>query len=275
MYIKKIQLSITALKRAALKIKRIFRPEKPMSRLKKKLLIYFVLVSIVSISVSAQIILEMSSSLFKNSIKNSIIESVKNKENAVLLENLNHIDAESISPPIKDLRNRMILMLIVVSLSIFGAFSLFVRDIVVPMDGLVEATKKIAKGDLTAHAPVMSEDEIGQLAELINDMNINIQDLITQVRRELDNYNFDIAFANAMAGQILERDNTEKTREMKRLKLTEYKRAIELNKSVEGVLDKMGDKITSLHSFISTYTNYTISSEITQKEIDETLSHYR
>ncbi|MDA3900801.1 MAG: HAMP domain-containing protein [Spirochaetes bacterium] len=252
-----------------------FKRDKSYSRLKKKLLLYFILVSVVSISVSAQIILEMSSSRFRNQIRDGYIESIAKDIGLEEASQLQNVSTDAIAIPVSQLRNRMLLMLIVVTASIFGAFSLFVRDIVVPMDGLVEATKKIASGDLNAHAPVMSEDEIGQLAELINDMNINMQDLITQVRRELDNYNFEIAFAVAMIGQILENENTGDALKNKRLKLSEFKRIIELNKSVETVLDKMSDKLTSLHSFISTYTNYTISSEITQKEIDESLSHYR
>lgn len=251
------------------------KKEKQSSRLKKKLLLYFILVAVVSISVSAQIILEMSTSRFRTQIKDSYIQQVEKQIDKETADKIRAVDIEAMNQPIADFRDRMILMLIVVTASIFGAFSLFIRDIVVPMDGLVEATKKIASGDLNAHAPVMSEDEIGQLAELINDMNINMQDLITQVRRELDNYNFEIAFAVAMIGQVLENENTGVALKNRRLKISEFKRILELNRSVEKVLDKMSDKLTSLHSFISTYTNYTISSEITQKEIDESLSHYR
>lgn len=259
------------------KIRKKDAADRPLkkSRLRKKLLLYFILVAVVSISVSAQIILEMSSARFRNTIKTEYVRAVGESFDEETAKKVESIDIQSFSSPIQMLRDRMILMLIVVTASIVGAFSLFIKDIVEPLDGLVEATKKIASGDLNAHAPVMSEDEIGQLAELINDMNINMQDLITQVRRELDNYNFEIAFAVAMIGQILETENAGQALKQKRLKLSEYKRILELNKSVQNVLDKMSDKIMSLHSFISTYTNYTISSEITQKEIDESLSHYR
>ena len=246
-----------------------FKRDKQTSRLKKKLLLYFILVAVVSVSVSAQIILEMSSKRFRTQIRDGYISEISRELGAQVAVKLESVSTDAIAEPVSQLRNRMLLMLVVVSASIFGAFSLFVRDIVVPMDGLVEATKKIASGDLNAHAPVMSEDEIGQLAELINDMNINMQDLITQVRRELDNYNFEIAFAVAMIGQILSSENTGDALKHKRLKLSEFKRIIELNKSVENVLDKMSDKLTSLHSFISTYNNYTISSEITQKRFDD------
>lgn len=249
--------------------------DKQASRLKKKLLLYFLLVAIVSISVSAQIILEMSSSRFRVLITSVYADEAKKVVSPEVAAEISNIDSDVIKKPLCDLRNRMVLMLIVVMGSIFGALSLFVRDIVVPMDGLVEATKRIAAGDLNAHAPVMSEDEIGQLAELVNDMNINMQDMITQVRRELDNYNVQLAFAVSMIGQVLEHETTDDALKNKRMKLGEFKRILDLNRSVESILDQMNEKINYLHSFMNTYTQYTISSAITQKEIDDTLSHYR
>ncbi len=249
--------------------------EKQASRLKKKLLLYFLLVAIVSISVSAQIILEMSSARLRTQVTAAYIDEAKKIMTPDAVAEMEKIDPHVIRRPLNNMRNRMILMLIVVMGSIFGALTLFVRDIVVPMDGLVEATKRIAAGDLNAHAPVMSEDEIGQLAELINDMNINMQDMITQVRRELDNYNVQLAFAVSMIGQILEHETTDDALRNKRMKIAEFKRILDLNRSVESILDKMNEKINYLHSFMNTYTKYTISSAVTQKEIDETLSHYR
>lgn len=249
--------------------------EKQASRLKKKLLLYFILVAIVSVSVSAQIILEMSSPRFREQIVSAYIDDARKSLSAEASAELKSIDPDVIKRPLGDLRNRMILMLIVVTASIMGALTLFVRDIVVPMDGLVEATKRIAAGDLNAHAPVMSEDEIGQLAELVNDMNINMQDMITQVRRELDNYNVQLAFAVSMISQVLGHETMDDAIKNKKMKIGDFKRILDLNRSVETILDKMNDKINYLHSFMNTYTKYTISSAITQKEIDETLSHYR
>ena len=172
------------------------------------------------------------------------------------------------------MRNRFILLLLVVSASIIGAFTMFARDIVEPMDMLVGATKKIASGDLSAHVPIVSDDEIGQMAALVNDMNISLQDMIKQMRRELDNYNVKLAIAVSQLGEITEIQNAGSVIENKRLKLSDFKRLLESHCEVEKLLSKMSVDIMSLHSFMDTYKTYNISSEITQKEIDETLSHY-
>lgn len=253
-----------------------FSNGRAMSRLKKKLLLYFILIAIVSISVSAQIILEVSSPKFRNSIKMTIIEEI-NRE--VDVETANQVkralEESDMYVPIADMRNRMILMLVVVSFSIIGAFNLFTKDIVLPMDVLVDATKKLANGDLTAHAPVMSEDEIGQMAGLVNDMNISTQDMIKQIRRELDNYNFTVALAIDQIEHSLDTNFSDNIFQKKRMKVSDFKRIMESMKEVEKILNKMSTDLTSLHSFMGVYNTYTIPSEVTQKEIDETLKHYQ
>lgn len=249
---------------------------KTNSRLKKKLSIYFILIAIVSTSVTAQIILEVSSPVFQHGISNNFISQVSGYMNKDQLDKFrSEIKMDSINQPIRQLRNRMLLMLMVITFCIIGAFTMFTRDIVVPMDELVKGTKKIASGDLSASVPVMSEDEIGQMAQLVNDMNIGLQDMITQMRRELDTFNVKIAYAISGLSNPVEIDNAEKSIHLKRMKISELKKILEGHSEVEQLLNKVSIDIMSLHSFMDMYKNYTISSEVTQNEIDATLSHYQ
>ena len=246
------------------------------SRLKKKLSIYFILIAIVTISVSVQIILEVSSPVFQKKILQNYSDHARDilpPDQFALLEK--NFDAAKASRPIHQLRNRMLLMLLVVSVCVIGAFNMFTKDIVVPMELLVNATKKIASGDLNAQAPVMSEDEIGQMANLVNDMNIGLQDMIKQMRRELDNYNVKLAFAVNQLSTLGGVENSDNVLESRRLKISDFKTMLETFREVEKILTKMSVDIESLHSFMDTYSSYSISSDITQKEIDETLSHYK
>jgi methyl-accepting chemotaxis protein len=255
---------------------RLTRKHANPSRLKKKLSIYFILIAIVTISVSVQIILEVSSPVFQKKILQNYTEHARNilsPDQFQLLEK--NFDADSANQPIRQLRNRMLLMLLVVSVCVIGAFNMFTKDIVVPMELLVDATKKIASGDLNAHAPVVSEDEIGQMANLVNDMNIGLQDMIKQMRRELDNYNVKLAFAVNQLSTLSGVENSDNVLESRRLKISDFKTMLETYREVEKILSKMSVDIESLHSFMDTYSSYSISSDITQKEIDETLSHYK
>lgn len=156
------------------------------SRLKKKLTLYFILIAIVSISVSIEMIFEFSSAKFRNDIRNNVMTEVQNGIPEAYIKRVNVEKINSvINDPIIDLRNRMVLLLLVVFASIIGAFIMFAKDIVSPMDDIVEATKKIVDGDLTVTVPVMSDDEIGQIATLINDMNINLNNMIMEIRQEV------------------------------------------------------------------------------------------
>jgi methyl-accepting chemotaxis protein len=248
---------------------------KPMSRLKKKLLIYFILIAIVSISVSAEIILEVSSKKFKNSISENFVHQLEKNLGTKYVEKITkNIDSEAVFVPIYDLRNRMILFLLVVSSSIIGAFYMFTKDIISPMDGIVEATKKIARGDLTVSVPVMSEDEIGQIAGLINDMNLNLQDMIFQVKQEVNRYRDKIEMATKKISLLVNSNTTEEIMENRKMKVSDFKNMVAIGDEVVGLLEYMGNDLSSLQTFINMYKTYKINSEISQNEIEEALQNF-
>ena len=130
-----------------------------MSRLKRKLLLYFILISVVSISVSAEIIFEMSSHRFQHSILDNYTRQLAKQFTPDELSDVRkNIDEEYIFEPIYNLRNRMILLLLVVSISIMFAFYLFTKDIVSPMDGMVEATTD--QFGVTVRAPLEGQIDV-------------------------------------------------------------------------------------------------------------------
>ncbi|HNR87431.1 MAG TPA: HAMP domain-containing protein [Spirochaetota bacterium] len=239
-----------------------FKRVTEMSRLKKKLLLYFLLISIVSLSVSAEIILEFSSPRFRNAIRDGYLAEVKSVVPAGTVERIRQsIHEDIIFKPISDLRNRMILFMIVVTASIVGAFFLFTKDIVSPMDGMVDATKKIADGDLTVTVPVMSEDEIGQIGRLINDMNVNLQDMIMQIRQEIDRHQKTINYANELMTSIVVSRAATRIIEERRIKRSEFDGIIKLVKEVLSLMDMMSEDLAALQSFVNMYKTYRIPGE--------------
>ena len=48
----------------------------------------------------------------------------------------------------------------------------------------------------TVTVPIMTNDEIGQIAKLINTMNVNLQDLIMQIRQEISRHRHKIEEAS-------------------------------------------------------------------------------
>jgi len=245
-----------------------------ISRLKKKLLLYFLLIAIVSISVSAEIILEVSSPKLENSIKSNLYTQIEKSGFKDSIPGLKEkLDHEKILGPIYELRNRMILFLLFVSASIIAAFVLFTKDIVSPMDKIVEATKKLAEGDLTVQVPVMTEDEIGQIAKLINDMNRNLSEMINQVRNELNKHKFTLIDAHNSISLILSDKNNNQILKEKKMRVSEFKDMIIHRQRVIKSLSSIIDDLSELQAFLNMYKTYKIKSEISQVEIDEAVNN--
>ncbi|HOO71359.1 MAG TPA: HAMP domain-containing protein [Spirochaetota bacterium] len=249
--------------------------KKPTSRLKKKLLLYFLLISIVSISVSAEIIFEVSSSRFKNSIKDSFYSQCDKKIPAKDLESIkNKMDDDVLFSAINDLRNRMILLLLVISASIVAALILFTRDIVSPMDDMVEATKKIADGDLTVSVPVISNDEIGQIGDLINSMNEKLLDMIIQVKQDLNRHKDKMKVAASMINDLIGSKRTGRIMENKKMRLSDFRTIIKAGRDMVNLLEIMSSDLTSLQNFVNMYKTYTLKTELSQDEIEDAIKDY-
>lgn len=242
------------------------------SQLKKKLLLYFILVAIVSISVSAEIILELSSSKFAFSIKkqfyNELGKSVSKKKLKEIKANFNH---DSFIVPISQLRDRMILLLLVVSVSIVGALLLFAKDIVTPMDRLAEATKKIAEGDLTVKVPVMSDDEIGLVAGLINDINVRLNNMIMEMRNEIEKHKLSIEKVSRKVSEIFRDSETGDILETKKMKVSDFKKMMYLSKEIEVYLENLIIDMGTLKNFVHMYKTFKVESEVSQQEIEKAL----
>ncbi len=250
--------------------------KKPMSKLKKKLFLYFLLISIVSISVSAEIILEMSSSLFKESLKDSFYTQMQSTISAEAIESFKaRADDRELFAPVTDLRNRMILLLLVISGSIITALILFTKDIVSPMDNMVEATKKIADGDLTISVPVISHDEIGQIGELINSMNEKLLDMIIQVKQDLNRHKDKMKVAASMIVDMVENRKTGRIIEDRRMSVRDFKRMVKLGQDIVNLLEIMTADLTSLQNFINMYKTYTLKTELSQDEIEDAIEDYK
>jgi len=244
------------------------------SRLKKKLTLYFILIAIVSISVSIEMIFEFSSAKFRNDIRENLIIEVQNGVPASYIQKLN-VDRlnDAINDPISDLRNRMILLLFVVCASIIGAFIMFAKDIVSPMDGIVEAIKKIVDGDLTITVPVITDDEIGQIATLINDMNLNLQNMIVEVRQEITRHKNKIQQTTDTINTITKK-NTDEIIENKKMKVSDFKKMVKRTNDVVKMLDTMLHDLGALETFVKMYKTYAVHTEIKQRELDKVLDQY-
>ncbi|PKL38538.1 MAG: hypothetical protein CVV44_11695 [Spirochaetae bacterium HGW-Spirochaetae-1] len=246
-----------------------------MSRLKKKLLLYFLLIAIVSISVSAEIVLEMSSPVMKMEITNNLMKSIERKVPSADLQRIRSAFSEdAVFKPIHNFRDRMILLLLVVSGCIVAAFFMFAKDIVSPMDGMVEATKRLAEGDLTVRVPVKSDDEIGQIGTLINEMNEKLLDMINQVKRDIRRHKEKVGAAMHLLSDLIPEEKSDEIIEMKKMRVSEFRGMLKNAQDIVVLLEMMTYDLSSLETFVNMYKTYKIKSEISQDEIREAIENY-
>ncbi|MBF0524277.1 MAG: HAMP domain-containing protein [Deltaproteobacteria bacterium] len=146
------------------------------SRLRHKIFIYFFLMVFVCLCVSLELIYQVGSPGVQEAIKSNIVKSLSLTGDASGRIDLNYVCA-----PLKRLQHRMLLVVVIVIVSVIVACRFFIRDIVQPLDGMVNAGKLIANGHLGATVPVRSHDELGQLGEVINDLAANLQEVLLLV----------------------------------------------------------------------------------------------
>ncbi len=238
----------------------IFSYGKSMSRLKKKLLLYFILISVVSISVSAEIILELGSPTFRDRFKRDLTREIsRNLSEEEMKQLKENLDESAIFASVTDLQVRMVLLLLVVSLSIIGSFFLFTKDIVTPMEGMVSATKKIAEGDLSASVPVLSEDEIGQIGNLINEMSVNLQDLILQIKSEVERLQARINVVSEKVTVSLQSTDLRSALDNKKMQVRDIRKLIATGDDMNGMLNDMLIDLSALQAFVNLYKVFEVS----------------
>ncbi|SHI64127.1 methyl-accepting chemotaxis sensory transducer with Cache sensor [Clostridium cavendishii DSM 21758] len=84
--------------------------------------------------------------------------------------------------------NTILITTYVIGLGLLIVALFFVtRKILKDIPKLLEVIKKVAGGDLTSKVDVNSEDEIGQIAEAINDMNNNLNNIVGKISANSQN----------------------------------------------------------------------------------------
>lgn len=99
------------------------------------------------------------------------------------------IDKSEALAPANQLRTVLIFMLVILALIVAGVGYMLARSISKPIDGMVNRTRDLAKGeaDLTKRIKIDSQDELGELGGHFNEFIQRIQQLIQKVKTNADN----------------------------------------------------------------------------------------
>lgn len=222
-------------------------------------MIYFILISFASISISLEVILEVSESEFRHKISESYFNNLKKHVEISGDFDINTLDMDEAFQPLNDLRVRMLLLFLVILTTIAIAFSLFSKDIATPIDSLVEGAKKVADGDLTYSLQIYREDEIGQLAKLINDMNANLQELVVEIRFEMNRFMKIVSDMEDTLKSALQDDIVAMAKDNKSIGISQLKKIQTASTDIQGRLKLLREDLSALSMLIDMYKVYQVN----------------
>ena len=137
--------------------------------LERELLAYFLLIVVAALMIGVEFTFEMS----RSDLKEEIWREVSLSNGALPLENQ---DANSFAPLLK-LRTKVVVMFGVLTLVVAIVLLMFVRNITMPLQKMVDAAKHINDGDLSQVIEIETDNEIGQLGMAINELTSNLQEV--------------------------------------------------------------------------------------------------
>ncbi len=128
---------------------------------------------------------------------------------------------------LRSLQNKAALLFVVQALVTLIVLIMFMRRITGPLEHMVECSRSIVEGDLSRTVEVRSKDEIGLLADTINGLTSNIQEII--------------AFGLSVDSSLRE-------------DLAALRAGIDSNPDALGRIDEMEEKLAGLRGILQDFT---------------------
>ena len=134
---------------------------------------------------------------------------------------------QSSTPPLEQLRKKILIMFIILSIVVAIVLSMFIKIIANPLSKMAAVAKHINEGDLSQTVIIEHHDEIGEVGIAINDLASNLQEVAT--------------FTAATADESLER--------LKQLRIL-----VGGDKELIQHIDAIEQNLLSMSSFVNTFT---------------------
>jgi methyl-accepting chemotaxis protein len=163
------------------------------------------------------------------------------------------LDIDKIFTPLSQMRQRILLLMIFIAACIVAGFSLFIKEIIAPLEDIVQATKKMADGDLTVRVPIKTNDEIGQIGTMLNTVNLGLVQLLIQLKYELGQQSTELTnFIDTtyISSLIQNRASTENTPASRIDEIAELKQR---EKHIAAAMEGQLARITKLKNYLDSY----------------------
>ena len=143
---------------------------KKTQKLELFLLNYFFLIAIAAMMIGVEFYFEMSKPGLKQDI--CATQTVINDHTEIEVTGTD-------SPALSNLRNKIVVMFGVLTIVMAIVMMMFVKNITHPLQRTLDTAKLINDGDLSQVIKIESNDEVGQLGIVINELTSNFQEIAT------------------------------------------------------------------------------------------------
>jgi len=147
---------------------------KKAQKLELFLLNYFFLIAIAAMMIGVEFYFEMSKPGLKQEICTiqAAISDASDPE-------ISTTDSLEESPALSNLRNKIVVMFGVLTIVMAIVMMMFVKNITRPLQRTLDTAKLINDGDLSQVIRIETNDEVGQLGVVINELTSNFQEIAT------------------------------------------------------------------------------------------------
>jgi len=150
--------------------------DKKQSSLRKRMIFYFLLIAIANVFVAGEFVWEINSSTYREEIVKEVNEIKKGVQ-----------PVDHIYTVLDKLARKFVIMILILIIVSAVVLFLFIVRIASPIQYMINMSRKMSEGDLSLRIDIKSHDEIAILGTLINDLSINLQEVVAQMERMVNN----------------------------------------------------------------------------------------
>lgn len=127
---------------------------------------YFLLIVSASLLVTVEFVFDVQSPELKDTLLHNFQQYAQQK-----------MPKELVFAPIAELRNKAILMIVIIMYVTIIVLTMLIKNITGPLQHMIDVSQQISEGDLTKTIQIRSNNELAQLGKVINEMASNLQEV--------------------------------------------------------------------------------------------------
>ncbi len=134
--------------------------------LQRTMIIYFLLIVCAALLVTVEFVFDVQDPELKKTLLHNVELFVLDK-----------MPKAEVFLPIGELRNKAILMIIIIMYVTIIVLTMLIKNITGPLQHMIDVSQQISQGDLTKTIHISSNNELAQLGNVINEMASNLQEV--------------------------------------------------------------------------------------------------